>query len=119
MSPNKIHTHKREWESFCFTSTEARLLIRDGDGGGGGGRKGEEEGGGEREKMKARSQAPSRKTKDGVDRRQKNKNVKAVSPRYCAATSVLRNCCAGQRHNIKGLKERCLLGQNTTCEFSG
>jgi len=38
-------------------------------------------------------QAPTRKTKAAVDRRQNNKNVTAVSARHCAATSVLRNCC--------------------------
>ena len=27
-----------------------------------------------------------------MDRRQNNKNAKAVSPRHCAATSVLRSC---------------------------
>ena len=43
--------------------------------------------------MKAPPRAPARKTKDAVDRRQNNKNVKAVSPRHCVATSVLRNCC--------------------------
>ena len=59
------------------------MLIRDGDGGGG-------EGG---ERVKARPRAPTRKTEEAVDRRQKNTNVKAVSPRHCEATSVLRNCC--------------------------
>ena len=67
---------------FCSTSTEARLLIRDGDGGGGG------EG-----RVKARPRAPTRKTEEAVDRRQNNGSVKAVSPRHCAANSVLRNCC--------------------------
>ena len=37
-----------------------------------------------------------------MDRRQNNGSVKAVSPRHCAATSALRNCCfncrAGQSH---------------------
>ena len=28
-----------------------------------------------------------------MDRRQNNGSVKAVSPRHCAATSALRNCC--------------------------
>ena len=49
-------------------------------------------GGSRREKVKARPQAPTRKTQDAVDRCQNNKIVKAVSPRYCAATSALRNC---------------------------
>ena len=81
-------------ESFCLTSTETRLLIRDGDWRGGVG------GGGER--VKAQSHAPTRKTKEAVDRRQNNKNVKAVSPRHCAAACVPRNCCLncreGQSH---------------------
>ena len=32
-----------------------------------------------------------------MDRRQNNGNVKAVSPRHCAATSALRNCCFNRR----------------------
>ena len=47
-------------------------------------------GGGGGERVKAPPYAPTRKTEEAVDRRQ-NKNVKAVSPRHCAATSVLRN----------------------------
>ena len=43
-------------------------------------------GGGEREK--ARQCASTLKTEEAVDRRQNNGNVKAVSPRHCAATSV-------------------------------
>ena len=74
------------WSCF-FTSTEARWLIRDGDGG-------EED-----ERVKARPRIRPKKT---VDRRQNNGSVKAVSPRHCAATSALRKCCfncrAGQRH---------------------
>ena len=59
-------------------STEARLLIRDGDSGGGGGR------------VKARPRIPPEK-----DRRDRGlpPDIKAVSPRHCAATSALRNCC--------------------------
>ena len=38
--------------AFCFTSTEARWLIRDGDGGGVGG------GGGEDQRVKTRSRIP-------------------------------------------------------------
>ena len=96
----------------CFTSTETIRLIRTGSPGrpprlsqsswtllrpqrrgcllrtweGGGG------GGGE---MKARPRAPTRKTKDTVDRRPNNKNVKAVSSRHCAAASALWlvECC--------------------------
>ena len=80
-------SHKTVWP-FCFTSTEARLLIRDGDWGGGGG---------ERRKSE-------RKTGETVDRRQNNGSVKAVSPRHCPATSALRNRCycrAGQSHKDK------------------
>ena len=43
-----------------------------------------------------------KKTGETVDRRQNNGSVKAVSPRHCAATCALRNCCficrAGQSH---------------------
>ena len=47
--------------------------------------------------MKAQKQAPTRKTKNALDRRQNNKNVKVVS------ASPLRsdccpNCCADQCH---------------------
>ena len=52
------------------------MLIRDGDMGGQGG-----------ERVKVR------KTEEAVDRRQNNGSVKAVSPRHCAATNVLPNCC--------------------------
>ena len=62
------------------------MLIRDGDWGWGGG-------GGGGERVKARPRAPTRKTEEAVDRRQNSGSVKAVSPRHCAATSVLRNCC--------------------------
>ena len=52
--------------------------------------------------MKARPHAPTRKTEEAVDRRQNRGSVKAVSPRHCASTSVLRNCCfnccAGQSY---------------------
>ena len=64
-------------------STEARLLIViqinvtiSGT------RKGEE-------RVKAISQAPTRKTKDAMDRCQNNKNVQEVSPHHCAAASIL------------------------------
>ena len=70
------------------------MLIRDGAGRRGGG-----EGG---EIVKVRPRVPARKTEEAVDRRQNNGGVKAVSPRHCAAASVLRNCCfnccAGQNH---------------------
>ena len=55
--------------------------------------------------MKTRPRIPPeivKKTGETVDLRQNNGNVKAVSPRHCAATSAPRNCCfncrAGQRH---------------------
>ena len=71
------------------------MLIRNGDGGGGGGGggRGRGGGGGGDERVKARPRAPTRKTEEAVDRRQNNGSVKAVSPRHCAATSVLHNCC--------------------------
>ena len=75
----------------CFTSTEARLLIRDGDRGGKG----------MREWRLNRGYCPE-KTGETMDCRQNNGSVKAVSPRHCPATSALRNCCfnchAGQSH---------------------
>ena len=71
---------------FCLTSTEARLLSRDGGGGGG------EEGG--RERVKARSQAPTRKTKmPWTATRTTTKMLRQCPLRHCAATSVLRSCC--------------------------
>ena len=52
--------------------------------------------------MKALPHPPTRKTEEALDRRQNNGSVKAVSPRHCSATSVLRYCCfncrAGQSH---------------------
>ena len=73
------------------------MLIRDGNGEKGGG---EGEGG---ERVEARQRAPTRKTEEAVDRRQNNGSVKPVSPRHCAATSVVRNIAAstavlGQSH---------------------
>ena len=55
------------------------------------------------ERVKARPRKPSEKDRrDGVDRRQNNGSVKAVSPRHCPATCAQRNCCfnccAGQSH---------------------
>ena len=70
--------------TFCFTSTEARWLIRDGDGGGG-------EGPDDTVRLN-RGYRP-KKTGETVDRRQNNGSVKAVSPRHCPATSAPRNCC--------------------------
>ena len=81
-------------------STEASGLLGTEMGGGGGGT---EKGGCRR--VKARPHAPTRKTEEAVDRRQNNKHVKAVFPRHCAATSVLRSCCfsccAGQSNKDK------------------
>ena len=37
----------------------------------------------------ARLRAPTRKTEEAVNRGQNNGSVKVVSPRHCAATSVL------------------------------
>ena len=64
---------------FCFTSTEVRLLIRDWGGGG-------------REWRLNYGYRP-KKTREIVDRCQKNGGVKAVSPHHCAVTSALRSCC--------------------------
>ena len=81
---------------FCFTSTEARWLIRNGDGVRGGGRRG-----GTKEWKLDRGYRP-KKTGETVDRRRSNGNVKVVSPRHCPATSALSKCClncrAGQSH---------------------
>ena len=49
---------------------------------------------GDCERVKVR---PRKKTGETVDRRQNNGSVKAVSPRPCAATSALRNCCFKRR----------------------
>ena len=46
---------------------------------------------GKGKKVKAGPRAPTRKTEDAVDRRQNNKNVKAVPHRHCIAASVLHN----------------------------
>ena len=87
---------------YCFMSTEARLLIRDG--------------------KRVREWRLNRgyllkKTGETVDRRQNNAgSVKAVSPRHCAvATSAaLRNCCfncrAGQSHKDNWCPLHCCWG---------
>ena len=62
--------------TFCFTSTEARWLIRDGDGGWRG-----------RKTRLDRGYRP-KKTGETIDRRQNNGSVMAVSPRHCPATSA-------------------------------
>ena len=59
---------------FCFTSTEARWLIRDGD-----------RGKGTQEWRLVRGYRP-KKTGETVDRRQNNGSVTAVSPRHCPVT---------------------------------
>ena len=89
------HTAPELWAtvallSCCFTYTEARWPIRDGD------RVGRDD------RVKARPRNRPKKTGETVDRRQNNGIVKAVSPRHCPATCALRNCCfnccAGQSH---------------------
>ena len=63
-------------------------------------------------------QAPTRKTKAAVDRRQNNRMlIKAVSARHCAATSVPGNCCpdccAEQSHkdNVRSCAVRKAFGR--------
>ena len=64
--------------TFCFTSTEARLLIGDGDRGG----------------RRLNHGYRPKKTGETMDRRQNTGSVKAMSPLHCTATSALRrNCC--------------------------
>ena len=75
------HVGNESWPC-CFTSTEARLLIRDGDRGAGGG------GGGRGREWRLDRGYRLKKTGEIVDRRQNNWSVKAVSPRHCAATSA-------------------------------
>ena len=65
----------------CFTSTEARRLIRDGDGGEG-----------DKEWRLDLGYHP-KETGETVDHRQNNGSVKAVSPQHCPATCALCNCC--------------------------
>ena len=52
-----------------------------------------------------------KKTGETVDRRQNNGSVKAVSPRHCAATSALRNCCFNCRAWAES-QGQCLLRNN-------
>ena len=68
--------------SCCFTSTEARWPIRDGD----------RVGRGRQSERLDRGNRP-KKTAETVDHLQNNRSVKAVSPRHCPATCALRNCC--------------------------
>ena len=78
--------------TFCFTSTEAR----DGD------RVGRGKGGGGGNRVETRPRIPPEKDRRDRGPPQNNGSVKVVSPRHCAATSALRNCCfnrrAGQNH---------------------
>ena len=67
--------------TFCFTSTEARLLM------GLGGRSG----GGAIEGRLGRGYC-LKKTGETADRRQNNGSVKVVSLRHCAATSAVQSC---------------------------
>ena len=68
--------------SWCFTSTEARWPIRDGDRVGRG-----------RQSEGSTAETARKKTGETVDRRQNNRSVKAVSSRHCPATCALRICC--------------------------
>ena len=86
--PFTLHSNS---STFCFTSTEARWLIRDRD---------REERGGKSEGLTV--DTAQKKTRETVDCCQNNGSVKAVSPRHCPATSALHNCCfncsVGQSH---------------------
>ena len=66
--------------SWCFTSTEARWPIRDGDRAG----RGRQSEGSTAETARKRPERPWTAA---------NGSVKAVSPRHCPATCALRNCC--------------------------
>ena len=72
---------------FCFTSTEARLLIRGGERGG----RGRESKGSTADTARKRLERPWTAAR-----------TVEVSPRHCPATGALRNCCfncrAGQSH---------------------
>ena len=72
--------------TFCFTSTEARWLIRDGDGRPRPGGKG---GGGRKSEGSTAETARKTETGETVNRRQNNGSVKAVTPRHCPAASAL------------------------------
>ena len=71
----------REWELFCLTSTQTRMFIRDGDKGGRGRKSEGSIAGANPEDQECRGPPPEQQ------------NVKAVSARHCAATSVPRNYC--------------------------
>ena len=76
--------------SCCFTSTEVRWPIKDGDRVGRGWR------------WRLDCGNHPKKTRETMDHRQNNGSVKAVSPRHCPTTCSLHNCCfnccAGQSH---------------------
>ena len=90
---------------FCFTSTEARLLITDGDGGGGG-----VGGGGKRCERVRRGRESEGSTADTARKRPERpwsaartmEVLRQCPHRHCAATSAPRSCCfncrAGQSH---------------------
>ena len=84
----KQKTEGRMEHFALHPQTEARLLIGDGDGGGGGG--GGRSGGGGR---RLNHGYCPKKTGETMDHRQNTGSVKAMSPRHCAVTSALRNCC--------------------------
>ena len=69
--------------SWCFTSTEARWPIRDGDRVG----RGRQSEGSTAETARKRPERPWTAATEN------NGSVKAVSPRHCPATCALRNCC--------------------------
>ena len=113
-----VEINKRSFEPFCvwfsreilccLTSTEARRPIRDGN---------ELGGGGEGQKSETSKQAPTRKTKAVVDRRQNNRMLRQCHSGIAhAGTTAPRNCCpdccAEQSHNVsssavgKQLKEK-------------
>ena len=65
----------------CFTSTEARWLIRDGDRVGRG------------QKSEGSTADTARKRPERPWTAARTMEVLAVSPRHCPATCALRNCC--------------------------
>ena len=102
----------QRWWPYCLPSTEARWLIRDGNGGAG-----REEGGGGSGKRAREWRLDlgyrPKKTGETVDRcRQNNGSVKAVSPRHCPATSAPRNCCFDCRGRVTRTMSVALLLRN-------
>ena len=77
-TPNKsVPTLRYTFLHCCFTSREARWLIRDGDRVGRG------------RQSEGSTAETVRKNGETVDRRQNNGSVKAVSPRHSPATCAL------------------------------